>query len=231
MKQDRTRIRPLAFSLVAALLIAAAPAPKSPQQSGKPQPSTSELQLVRVKASWGPEEGPDGKKTSANTAVIPKEIMDVVMTDVNTWYALDFEGEARATLLQAFRKHFAGHGPSAGFRRVETKQGTIEIKDPRIIKTHHFMGGKEQPFEFGCWQPEGDRKTKPRKDGYEWTLPWMMQIRWEKEVRRYRVDVNLVGTLDPQTGGIKYEAVWSGPFKEPPIDLPQLRSELKNELK
>ncbi len=179
------------------------------------------LMLVRLSASWGPSKGPDGKSKSVSTAVVPQEMVDVVLADAATWYASRIDAGAQEKLLEMLKERIGGRGPSASFQRKRKSDGSIEIGDPRSFVTRELMGGPRVGFEVGVWQPKA-QPAKRIKDGYRWKLSWMIQVGWQEHRRRYRIDVALKGALDNESGGIRYQANWVGPYVEEPVDFDQI---------
>lgn len=200
-------------------------------ESGTKESPRPKLKAVEVKAAWGPEKGPDGKAKSSVIAVIPQDIMDVILADMKTWYGKELDVKARDALLKKVAKKIGGRGPSAWFTRRRNEDGDVFTSKPQASTKYELMGGREAGFEMGTWQPPLAKPAKPVKDGYRWQLTWMTQVGFGKERRRYRVDVDLTGTVDMIDGKIKYKAVWKGPFAEPPVDIGKVPQQQRGDAK
>jgi hypothetical protein len=185
------------------------------------------MKVVQRTASWGPLRGPDGAIEHGNTAVIPQQIIDVVFLDLQTWFAADETPETQRLMLQTLRNSFRGLGPAAGFRQQQLGDGTIAFSDPRELPSASFVGSESQGYQIGQWQPRRSNNVKQRGEGYQWDLWWIIQVQWKDEVRRYRIVVNLLGQVEKPRGGIRYQAIWTGPFDDSPQDFATVRAEVE----
>lgn len=180
---------------------------------------------VEIKAKWGPKLGPDGKLKSLPTAVIPERMTGMILQDFESRLGADLSKQARKQLLEAIKKRIAGDGPSAWFDRRLNKDedDDVQISNPQTSTKFQMMGGKEQEFEIGTWQPPLASPAKSVRDGYQWKLEWMTQIGFGEVRRRYRIDVDLTARVDIQSADVTYDAVWKGPYVVEPVDFKDVR--------